>query len=415
MSFNNQFTPGGTDAGSGRDGQDPRNIELETDEGVETPVAGDVQTEERGARSGDERQRLDVRESGEQAGLREDRRDDSSVDGGENAIQMKEVEGLSLSRIVFRRFVHHRAAMISLIVLILVVVVAFSSIGIDAFGVHIPGWWRWNYPQIPNVIDGGAPTLSLTPPRWGIHPFGQDTVGHDMFAQVMRGTQQSLTIVFVTGVVSTALGVGLGAVAGYYGGYVDAFLMRVTDIFIIVPLYLIAAIVGKLVSSAGPLLLAILLGLLVWTTLARLVRGEVLSLREREFVEAARVAGASNSRIIFRHILPNTVGVIVVSATLTMSATILLEAAISFLGFGVRAPDTSLGLIISQYQSAFSTRPWLFWWPGLFIVVIALSINFIGDGLRDAFDPRQRRGLNRAARRQRTESAADPQAVGTAS
>ncbi|MFC5501000.1 ABC transporter permease [Lysinimonas soli] len=323
------------------------------------------------------------------------------LDNAEASIEMREVEGLSLGRIVLRRFLRHRAAMASLILLLIVIVFAFSSEGIDAFGIRLPGWWRWDYAAVPDVINQGRPTLSLVPLNWGIHPFGQDSVGHDMFAQVMRGTQQSLMIVFVAGIVSTVIGVTLGAAAGYFGGWIDSLLMRATDIFIIVPLYLIAAIVGHTLVGAGSVVLAIFLGVLVWTTLARLVRGEVLALREREFVEAAKVAGASDFRIVFRHILPNTVGVIVVSATLTMSATILTEAAISFLGFGVRAPDTSLGLIISNYQSAFSTRPWLFWWPGLFIVIIALTINFIGDGLRDAFDPRQRRGLNRRARRER--------------
>jgi peptide/nickel transport system permease protein len=355
-----QLNPGASDAGS-FGGEDPRNL-------ANSQAAGTV---------------------------------DSAEVNLETTIEMREVEGLSLGRIVLRRFVRHRAAMASLVILAVVVVVAFSSEGIDAFGLKVPGWWMWNYQQVPNVINGGAPTLSFAPFQIGIHPFGQDTVGHDMFAQVMRGTQQSLMIVFVAGAVSTVIGVTLGAVAGYFGGWIDAVLMRVTDIVIIVPLYLIAAIVARGVGNAGSFVLAVFLGVLVWTTLARLVRGEVLALREREFVEAAKVAGASDFRIVFRHILPNTVGVIVVSATLTMSATILLEAAISFLGFGVRSPDTSLGLIISQYQSAFSTRPWLFWWPGLFIIIIALTINFIGDGLRDAFDPRQRRGLTRRARAER--------------
>jgi ABC-type dipeptide/oligopeptide/nickel transport system permease subunit len=215
-----------------------------------------------------------------------------------------------------------------------------------------------------------------------------------MFAEVMRGIQQSLMIVFVTGIVSTFLGAVIGAAAGYFGGFADSLLMRLTDMIIIIPLLLLAAIVGR--GTNGPsIILALVLGLLVWTSLARLVRGEVLALREREFVDAARVAGATSARIMFRHILPNTVGVIVVSA---MSATILLETAISYLGFGVHAPDTSLGLLIADYQAAFTTRPWLFWWPGVFIVIIALTINFIGDGLRDAFDPRQRRGLKRSAR-----------------
>jgi len=137
--------------------------------------------------------------------------------------------------------------------------------------------------------------------------------------------------------------------------------------------------------------LALVIGLFTWTGLARLVRAEFLSLREREFVDAARVAGASDGRIMFRHILPNAVGVIIVNSTLLMAAAILLEAALSFLGYGVQSPDTSLGKIISDNQAAFSTRPWLFWWPGLFIIAIALCINFIGDGLRDAFDPRQKR------------------------
>jgi peptide/nickel transport system permease protein len=144
-------------------------------------------------------------------------------------------------------------------------------------------------------------------------------------------------------------------------------------------------------SGGSSITLAILLGGLGWTSLARLVRGEFLSLREKEFVEAARAMGAGSARIIFRHIMPNAFGTIIVNATLTIAGAILLETAVSFLGFGVQAPDTSLGKLISEYQDAFLTRPWLFWWPGLFIVAIALSVNFVGDGLRDAFDPKQTR------------------------
>jgi len=140
--------------------------------------------------------------------------------------------------------------------------------------------------------------------------------------------------------------------------------------------------------------LALLLGFFAWMGLARFVRSEFLSLREREFVDAARVAGASNRRIIFKHILPNSIGVIIVSGTLLMSGAILAESALSYLGFGVKPPDVSLGLLISQYQDTFTISPWLFWWPGALIVTIALCVNFIGDGLRDAFDPRQRRHLS---------------------
>jgi peptide/nickel transport system permease protein len=327
------------------------------------------------------------------------------------SIELKEVEGLSLGRVVLRRFLHHRGAMVSLVVLFFVVVLSFSSIGLHLFGVSTGGWWRWNFDEVPRIVNGGQPTLTLVPFAIGTHPFGQDSVGHDMFAMVMRGIQQSLMIVFVTGIVSTVIGSVLGAFAGYFGGIIDSLLMRLTDMVIIVPLLLLAAIVGKAVNAPS-VVLALVLGLLVWTTLARLVRGEVLALREREFVDAARVAGASSGRIMFRHILPNTVGVIVVSATLTMSATILLETAISYLGFGVHAPDVSLGLLISNYQTAFTTRPWLFWWPGLFIVIIALTINFIGDGLRDAFDPRQRRGLKRSARLEKRKAEFEPAGKG---
>lgn len=319
----------------------------------------------------------------------------------ESSIEMKEVEGLSLGRIVARRFFRHRAAIVSLVVMAIVIVLSFSSMGLALGPIQVSGWWKWSVDAVPAPVNGGQPTLSLIPFSLGEHPFGQDTIGRDLFAGVMRGIQQSLMIIVVAGAVSTAIGTALGAIAGYFGGWLDAVIMRLTDMVIIVPLLLIAAIVGRTLAGAGSWVLAIFLGVLVWTTLARLVRGEVLALREREFVEAAKVAGASDARVILRHILPNAVGVVIVSATLTMSATILLETAISYLGFGVRAPDTSLGLLISNYQTAFNTRPFLFWWPAAFIVIIALCINFIGDGLRDAFDPRQRRGLGRGARRER--------------
>ncbi len=323
----------------------------------------------------------------------------------ENAIELKEIEGLSQGRIVLRRFLRHKGAMISLLVLVLVVVLAFSSIGVNVLFLQTEGWWRWNYSQIAPIVNGTEPTMSLIP-TWlgghgftiGLHPFGQDEVGHDIFARVMRGMQQSLMILVVVGLVSTIVGSVVGAVAGYFRGWTDTLLMRLTDMIIIIPLVVLAAIVAHTFSKSGSFVLALVLGLLVWTSLARLVRGEVLALREREFVDAARVAGASNGRIIFRHILPNAVGVIIVNATLTMAAAILLETSLSYLGLGVQAPDVSLGSLISQYSTSFSTRPWLFWWPGIFILIIAITINFIGDGLRDAFDPRQKRMLTKKAK-----------------
>lgn len=304
------------------------------------------------------------------------------------------VRAMTQRQLVTRRFLRHRGAIGGLIAFGLAFVLAFSSLG---FG-PLPGWWSQSYNQTGKVVNAGTPTLDALPPfidgdgmQVGRHPFGQDDPGHDYFAMTMRGTQQSMLIALLCGLVSTVLGVVVGALAGFYRGWVEGVLMRVTDVFLTVPLLLIAAVVGRMGGGGGPVQLALLLGLLVWTSLARLVRGEFLSLREKEFVEAARAMGASSRRIIFRHILPNSIGTIIVNATLTIAAAILLETALSFLGFGVQSPDTSLGKLISEYQGAFQTRPWLFWWPGLFIIAIALSVNFIGDGLRDAFDPKQTR------------------------
>ena len=292
----------------------------------------------------------------------------------------------SQGQLVRRRFFRHRGAMVSLVMLLFVAAMAFTSIG---YG-WLPGWWDKNYWEAGTAIDGGAPTLRLWPFQVGEHPFGQDTIGKDYFALSMRGTQRSLIVAFTVGILATLVGTLIGAIAGFYRGWVEAILMRVTDLFIVIPLLVLAAVLGKM-AGGGIWPLALVLSLVSWTGLARLVRGEVLSLREREFVTAAEAIGTNSGRIIFKHILPNTIGTIIVSATLTIATTILLESALSFLGFGVQSPDTSLGLLISTYQNAFLTRPWLFWWPGLLILAIALSVNFLGDGLRDAFDPRQNR------------------------
>src|SRR6478735_8208775 len=305
-----------------------------------------------------------------------------------------EAKGLSQGQIVRKRFLGHTGAIIGLVVFALIFLMAFTSVGY----LGIPGWWKYNHEQVSPLVNDGAPTSSLWPLAWGEHPFGQDRIGRDLFAMTMRGAQQSITVV-------------VGAISGYFRGWAEAILMRLTDVIIIIPALLLAAVMAQMAgrrdsgswfasfaSTNGVLALGIFLGLISWVSLARLMRGEFLSLREREFVDAARISGASNARIIFKHILPNAVGVLIVNVTLTMSAAILTETALSYLGVGVKSPDTSLGLLISQNQEAFATRPWLFWFPGLFIVLICLSINFIGDGLRDAFDPRQKKFNAKKAR-----------------
>ncbi|WP_083648942.1 ABC transporter permease [Cellulosimicrobium sp. CUA-896] len=297
------------------------------------------------------------------------------------AIDEEPHDGKSYSQgqLVRRRFFRHKGAMASLVVLVVITIVAFTSIGIGP----IPGWWPHDYTLAGQVVNGGRPSWE--------HPFGQDTIGKDYFALVMRGTQQSLIIALGVGLISTFLGTLIGALAGYYRGWIEALLMRLTDLFIIIPLLVFAAVLGAIARDWGIWGLTLVLGAVTWTGLARLVRGEVLSLREREFVTAARAVGTGAGRIITKHILPNAIGVIIVSATLAIAQAILLETSLSYLGFGVQAPSTSLGLLISDYQNAFTTRPWLFWWPGIMILAIALAVNFLGDGLRDAFDPRQNR------------------------
>jgi peptide/nickel transport system permease protein len=330
--------------------------------------------------------------------------------GGENAIANKEVEGLSQGQIVRRRFFRHRAAVVALITLSSIIIFVISALDTKIGPIRIPGWWKWSVEDIPELRyedcpggTTGCPTLSINPASHfglGTHPFGQDDIGRDYFALVMNGARRSLMIMFVIGIVSGFIGVVVGSISGFYGKRIDSVLMRLVDFLQTVPTIIIAAVIGKAAGRVGPLFLALFLGLLGWTGLARLVRAQFLSLREMEFVDAARVAGASNLRIAFKHILPNAVGQIIVSITLIMAGAILTETALSYLGFGVVPPDVSLGLLISQYESAFTTRPFLFWWPGFFIISIALCVNFIGDGLRDAFDPRQRRRITKRDRMQ---------------
>ena len=283
------------------------------------------------------------------------------------------VEARSQWRMVLRRFLRHRAAIISLVVLVFVILLSL-------IGGRV---WKYDYTEITPEFSTG-PSLD--------HPMGTDGVGHDTFAQVLRGAQKSVQIMLLVALFSTAIGVTIGALAGYYRGKIDAILMRFVDLVLTIPTLAILAVLSNKVRQSGSWFgIAVIIAAIVWTTLARIVRAEILSLREKEFVEAARAAGANDRRIIFRHLLPNVVGSVIVSATLTMAAAILIETTLSYLGLGIDAPDTSLGLLVSEGQAAAQTRPWLFYFPGLFIIVIVLCVNFIGDGLRDAFDPKQTR------------------------
>ena len=295
------------------------------------------------------------------------------------ALESVHLEGLEIQsvtqwQLARRKFFQHRLAMTSLVILTFVFLAALFADFVAP------------YPfDAPNVPD-----RSLPPTLEGFHIFGTDKIGRDYFSRTLFGTRTSMYVAFIVASVSTVLGIVIGGVAGYYGGKIDNLLMRVTDLFLVIPFLAILLVLSAFLGAGNPIRVAFILAFLFWTGLARLVRGEFLSLREKEFVEAAKVLGASNNRIIFRHILPNIAGPIIVNATLIVATAILVEAALSFLGFGIQPPFPALGKLISDGQDALTTQWWLATFPGLTIVLIALCINFIGDGLRDALDPKQR-------------------------
>jgi ABC-type dipeptide/oligopeptide/nickel transport system permease subunit len=274
-------------------------------------------------------------------------------------------------RLAFRRFLKHRVAVVSIFVFVLLVLFAFVG----------PHFWQYSYTIFTD-------DLSQAPSRR--HPFGTDSIGHDEVALIMRGTAQSLKVAFTIALVGTTAGAIWGVFSGYRAGIIDSALMRLADLILTIPGLAIAAALAYNFGGSW-WTIGLILAFTSAPYVARVVRGVVLSLREREFVEAARALGASNTRIMFRHLLPNTAPVLIVNATLLVATGILAETALSYVGFGIRSPDTSLGVLITFAQGAVDTRPWLFYFPGLFIILIALSVNFIGDGLRDALDPRQNR------------------------
>jgi peptide/nickel transport system permease protein len=280
-------------------------------------------------------------------------------------------EERSQLRIVLRRFVRHRLAMASLVVLTLIAIFAFVG----------PQFWIWDHTVNRAIPSDVGPSLT--------HPFGTTRAGHDYMGQMMRATQQSLKVGVVVAVMVSGFGTLFGALAGYYGGRVDSVIMRTVDVLIIVPLLAVVLVLASQVRGTQWWHVAVIIGAFGWLSTARVVRGLVLSIREQEFIEAARALGASDARIIGRHIVPNAFGVIIVDATLVIAIAILVEAALSFIGFGITIPDTSLGILIQNAQSAVFVNPRLFYIPGVFLIVICLTINFIGDGLRDALDPKQ--------------------------
>lgn len=264
-------------------------------------------------------------------------------------------------------FLRHRVAVGAAIILLLVVSFAFLG----------PLFWKY---------DAGAPTRDLSVPPSSGHPFGTDSLGYDLFAQVMRGTQRSLLIALIVGIGATVIGAIWGLIAGLAGGKVDALMMRAVDLTLMFPVIVVASFLGFQAgsSASGWLWVAVVLMLMSWPPVSRIVRGVSMSLKHEEYVMTARATGASRLWIVLRHIIPNALGPIIVAASILIATSVLVESTLSYLGFGVRPPDTSLGLLINQAQASVNTRPWLFFIPGAFIVIIGISFSFIGDGLRDA-------------------------------
>lgn len=274
-----------------------------------------------------------------------------------------------------RRFLRHRLAMASLIVLIIII---FAGVFASVIA-------PYSYDEIDLENSLIAPTLEDK------HFFGTDFQGRDYFSRIVYGIQTSIRVAFIVAILSTLIGTTIGALAGYYTGVTDNLLMRFTDLVLTLPGLAVLLTAAAFLGNGSPYRVAVILALLFWTVLARIVRGSFLSLREKEYVEAAKAAGSGDARIMVRHMLPNVVGPIVVNATLIVGIAILTEASLSFLGFGIQPPTPALGKLISDGQELMDIAWWLVTFPGLTIVLIVLCINFIGDGLRDALDPTQRR------------------------
>jgi oligopeptide transport system permease protein len=283
------------------------------------------------------------------------------------------VQGRSLWQDAVDRLRQNKLAMTGLWFLLLMVVIALLTPFIAPYSYEIQN------------LDLGA-----TPPSLA-HWFGTDTFGRDLLTRVMYGGRVSLAVGFIATAVALLIGVLWGAVAGYVGGKTDAVMMRIVDILYALP-FMIFIILLMVVFGRSILLLFLAIGCVEWLTMARIVRGQVLTLCQQEFVDAAVVIGLSPWQIISRHIIPNALGPIIVYVTLTIPSVMLLEAFLSFLGLGIQPPESSWGLLISYGVETMEEYPWLLIFPGLALSLSLFALNFLGDGLRDALDPRASKG-----------------------
>jgi oligopeptide transport system permease protein len=298
---------------------------------------------------------------------------DATLTAYADALAKSAPKGRSLTQDAFRRLRGNKAAVVSIFVFTAIVVLAFVG----------PYFLPWVYDK----IDWSA---IRKPPDWAKgHYLGTDQNGRDMLARTLQGTQMSLLVAAVATTVSVVIGIVYGAIAGYFGGRIDAVMMRFVDIMYALP-YILFVIILVVIFGRSPVLLFIGIGCLEWLTMARIVRGQTLSLKQREFIEAAKAGGAGPFTIIFRHIVPNLTGPVVIYATLTIPEIIITESFLSYLGLGVQEPQTSLGTLISFGAPVAEALPWMLFTPAAILVVMLVCLSYIGDGLRDALDPKDR-------------------------
>jgi peptide/nickel transport system permease protein len=281
-------------------------------------------------------------------------------------------------KIVLQRFVRHRLAAAGAIALIILVILALLA------------------PLAPHDPSAINATERLEPPN-STYWLGTDLLGRDVFSRLLWGGRISLTVGLLATLVSLVVGTSVGAIAGYFGGWIDNLLMRIVDAFLSFPSLFVLIVIGSILRGSeyanlrgGLLPLAFIIGILSWMTVARVVRATFLSLREVEFVEAARAIGSGHTRIMLRHIMPGAVGPIIVQGTLQVAFSILTESGLSYLGFGIQPPTPSWGNMLNDAQRFMVRLPWLAIMPGMMIFLTVMAINYVGDGLRDALDPRSK-------------------------
>jgi len=294
-----------------------------------------------------------------------------------------DVKGRSLWEDARRRLFRNRAAVVSIVVLSVIALLA-------VFG---PFLLAYPYDYIDYSVVSCAPDWWPDPAvlcnAGGTHWFGTDYVGRDLLVRTLYGARVSLAVGLIATLVSLVIGVAYGATAGYLGGRVDELMMRFVDVLYSIP-YIFLVIILMVIFNRNFFLLFVAIGAVEWLTMSRIVRGQTLSIKQKEFIEAARASGVNGFGIITRHIIPNVFGPVVVYVTLTVPAAILAESFLSFLGLGIQEPLTSWGVLISEGANQMETAPWMLIFPAMFMAITLFCFNFIGDGLRDALDPKDR-------------------------